>query len=163
LYVARTGNKLIEISSAVQGDLGVAFTTDYTSGRYPIEKYWKDFSRIGKVFIKLGSPRGTINFEVSGTQKNEAFRAIASKAITPSYSNAGLGYDPLGSVQLGDTAGTTDLYSDSSDLRYTNVRKKMRDIQLRLTTNTIETDYTLQGFIVEGVKIETNPPRSWKV
>jgi len=163
LYAARTGNKLLEISPTIQGDLGAAFTTDYTSGRLSIDKYWKDFARVGKVFVKLGNPRGTINFEVSGSQKTASFRSIVAKTISPAYSNAGLGYDPLGSVQLGYSAGTADLFADSADLRYTNIRKKLRDIQLRITTNTIETDYTLYGFIIEGTKIETNPPRSWKV
>jgi hypothetical protein len=88
---------------------------------------------------------------------------LASKTITPTYSNAGLGYDRLGDVELGDSDGTTDLYSDSSDLRYVNIRKKLRDIQLRITSSTIDTDYTLQGFIIEGTKLETSPPRSWKV
>lgn len=163
LYVPLTGNKLIEIGENIAGDLGVAFTTDYTSGRLPINKLWKDFSRISKVFVKLGTPRGAINFEVSGTQKTDGFRSLASKTITPTYSNAGLGYDRLGDVELGDSDGTTDLYSDSSDLRYVNIRKKLRDIQLRITSSTIDTDYTLQGFIIEGTKLETSPPRSWKV
>jgi hypothetical protein len=163
LYIPLTGNKMIEISENIQGDLGVAFNTDYTSGRLVLAKFWKDFERVSKVYIKLGNPRGTINFEVSGTQKKSSFRSIASKTISPAYSDAGLGYDPLGSVELGDSAGTADLFADSSDLRYVNIRKKMRDIQLRVTSNTIQTDYTMLGFIIEGTKIETNPPRSWKI
>jgi len=64
---------------------------------------------------------------------------------------------------MGDTEGSPSLYSDSADIRYVNVRKKLRDIQLRTTSSSIETDYTLLGFIIEGKTTKTNPPRTWKV
>ncbi len=162
LYVPLTGNKLIEIGENIQGDLGVAFTTDYTSGRYPLDKLWKEFARVDKVFIKLGNPRGVLNFEVSGSEKRGGFRGIESATITPQYSLSGLGYDPLGSVQLGDTNGDLSLFSDSADIRYVAVRKKLRDVQFRLTTTTIDADYTLLGIILEGRPLKTNPPRTWK-
>ena len=164
LYVARTGNQLIELSSSIGGDLGVAFTTDYTSGRYPVEKLWKDFAKITKVYVKLGSPRGTLNFEVSGTSKTEGLRSIATKAITSQYSLTGMGYDRMGDIEMGDTAGTASLFSDKSDIRYVKIRKKVRDIQLRITTTTIDSSYILQGFIIEGTKtVSQQPPRTWKV
>lgn len=162
LYVPYTGNQLIELGENIQGDQGVAFSTDYTSGRYPLDKLWKEFARVDKVFIKLGNPRGIINFEVSGSEKRGGFRAIESATITSQYSLSGFGYDPMGSVQLGDTAGTVSLFSDSADIRYVAVRKKLRDVQFRLTTNTIDSDYTLLGIILEGRPLKTNPPRAWK-
>lgn len=162
LYIPISGNKLIELSENTQGDLGVAFTTDYTSGRYPLDKLWKEFARVDKVFVKLGTPRGVINFEVSGSQKRDGFRGVQSATITPQYSLSGLGYDPLGSVQLGDTDGAVSLYSDSADIRYVTIRKKLRDVQFRLTTSTIDSDYTLLGIILEGRPLRTNPPRTWK-
>lgn len=162
LYIPLTGNKLIEISENVQGDLGAAFSTDYTSGRYPIDKLWKEFARVDKVFIKLASPRGVVNFEVSGSQKRDGFRGVTSATITPQYSLSGLGYDPLGSVLLGDTGGDVSLYSDSADIRYVTVRKKLRDVQFRLTTNSIDSDYTILGIILEGRPLKTNPPRIWR-
>jgi len=163
MYVPTSGTRLIEISENIQGDLGVAFSTDYTSGRYPLDKLWKEFARVNKVYVKLGSPRGSLGFEVSGSQKTSGFRGIVSKTISPQYSLSGLGYDPLGSVLLGDSAGTTSLYSDSADIRYVNVRKKLRDVQFRITTSTIDADYTLLGIILEGKPLRINAPRSWKV
>lgn len=163
LYVPLTGNKLIEIGENIQGDLGVAFTTDYTSGRYPLDKLWKEFARVDKVFIKLGSPRGVLNFEISGSEKRGGFRGITSATISPDYSLSGFGYDPMGSVQMGDSAGTTSLFSDSADIRYVAVRKKLRDVQFRLTTSTIDSDYTLLGIILEGRPLRVNSPRAWKV
>lgn len=163
LYVPVSGTRLIEISENIQGDLGVAFTTDYTSGRYALDKYWKEFARVNKVYLKLGSPRGTLNVEVSGSQKTGGFSGIVSQSISPQYSLSGLGYDPLGSVQLGDTNGELSLFSDSADIRYLNIRKKLRDVQFRITTNTFDSYYTLLGIILEGRMLRVNPPRSWKV
>lgn len=163
LYVPVSGTKMVEISESIQGDLGVAFDTDYTSGRYPLDKLWKEFARVDKVYVKLGSPRGTLNLDVSGSQKTGGFRGIVSKSISPQYSLSGLGYDPLGSVELGDTEGELSLFSDSADIRYVNVRKKLRDVQFRITTSTIDSYYTLLGIILEGRPLRINPPRSWKV
>lgn len=163
LYVPVNGNRLIEISENIQGDLGSAFSTDYTSPRISVEKLWNKFSRIKRVFIKLGSPRGKINFEVSGTERSKPFKAIATKTITPQYALTGLGFDPLGSVQLGDTAGSPKLFSDKADIRYVDVRKKVRDFQLRVTSDTIDSEYSILGFIIEGYKTRTRPPRTWKV
>lgn len=163
LYVPLGGSRMIELSENIAGDLGVAFETNYESGRIPVAKLWKDFTRIDKVYVKLGSPRGTINFEVSGTQVAQGFRSLASKAISPRTSSTGIGYDLMGNVKMGDTLGTPTTFSDSSDPRYVQIKKKLRDIKLRLYTNTIDTDYTLQGFIIEGVPVRKNPPSAWKL
>jgi len=163
LYVPLTGTKLIELSPNFQGDLGVAFTTTYRSGRWSLQKYWKDFQKLKKVYIKLGSPRGSISLEILGSGKNTGFTSLGSATITPQYSMTGMGYDVMGDVLMGDTGGVPTTYSDSSDPRYINVNKKIRDIQIRLTTNSLDADYTLQSFIFEGQALTVNPPSRWKL
>lgn len=163
LYIPLTGNRLIELSENIQGDLGAAFSTDYTSGRIPLNKLWKDFTKVGKVYVKLGSARGQINFEVSGSQKNKPFQSLETATITPQSSSTGMGFDLMGSVLMGDTNGTPTTFSDSSSPYYVKVRKKMRDIQFRITTNSIASDYVLQGIIAEGNIINVSPPSSWKL
>jgi len=163
MHVPVTGNYLIEMSENIQGDLGVAFQTNYTSGRMPLAKLWKDFMRVNKVYLKLGNPRGSISFEVSGTQKNKPFLSLGGADITATTANTGLGWDLLGSVQLGDSAGTPETFSDSSSPYFVQIRKKLRDIQYKLTSNSTNADYTLQGIIAEGRYIKTNPSSSWKL
>lgn len=163
LYVPVDGSRMIEISENIAGDLGVAFETNYESGRIPIAKYWKDFEKVDKVYVKLGNPRGTINFEVSGTQPTAAFRSITSKQIIPASSSTGIGFDLMGAVPMGDTFGTPTTFSDSSDPRYVRIRKKLRDIKFRITTNSVDADYILQGILIEGTPIKKNPPSAWKV
>lgn len=163
LYVPLTGTKLIELSENIQGDLGVAFATQYVSGRLPLSKLWKDFMKVSKVFIKLGNPRGEISFEVSGTQKSAPFKSLGAATITATTANTGLGWDRLGTIQLGDTSGTPETFSDSSDPRYIQIRKKLRDIQFSLSSNSYDADYVLQGIIIEGNQIKVNPPSAWKL
>lgn len=163
LYVPLNGTRLIELSENIAGDLGTAFETSYVSGRMPVSQLWKDFIKLNKVYIKLGSPRGTINFEVSGTGKNTSFKSLAAATISPLSSNTGMGYDLMGNVLMGSTNGAPSTFADSSDPRYIKIRKKVRDIQLRVTSNSYDTDYVLQGFIMEGNTIKVNPPSSWKI
>lgn len=163
LYVPVSGTKMIELSSNIQGDLGVPFSTTYTSGRWSLQRFWKDFLKLKKVYIKLGSPRGTINFEVLGSSKNTGFTSVGTSTITPQYSMTGMGFDIMGDVLMGSTEGTPSIFSDSSDPRYISINKKLRDIQLRLTTSTLDADYTLQSFIFEGNALRVNPPSAWKL
>lgn len=163
LYVPVSGTQLVEISENIQGDFGAAFDTIYTSGRWQVSKLFKDFSKINKVYLKLGSPRGSINFEVKGTQRNKPYSTLATKTITPTYSLTGMGWDLMGNVQMGSTEGTPTSFSDTADIRYVKIRKKIRDIQFRITTSSVDADYTLLGFILEGRATKTRPPSSWKV
>jgi len=64
---------------------------------------------------------------------------------------------------MGSTGGTPTTFSDSSDPRYIKINKKLRDIQLRLTTNSLDADYTLQSFIFEGNSLRINPPSAWSI
>lgn len=163
LYVPVSGTKMIELSENIQGDLGVAFSTIYTSGRWPLRKFWKDFYKLKKVFVKLGSPRGAINFEVLGSGKSGGFTSIGSATITPQYSLTGMGYDLMGDVNMGDTDGVPTTYSDTADPRYIKINKKLKDIQLRLTTSSLDSDYTLHSFIFSGNELKVNPPSGWKI
>lgn len=163
MYIPNSGTRLIEMSENIQGDLGTAFSTLYVSGRLPLSKLWKDFMKVSKVFIKLGNPRGAINFEVAGTQKSAPFKSIGAATITATTANTGLGWDLLGSVQLGDTSGTPETFSDSSDPHFIQIRKKLRDIQFRVSSNSYDADFVLQGIIVEGNQIKSNPSSDWKL
>jgi hypothetical protein len=90
LFIPTSGTKLIELSEGYLNDLGTAFNQSYISPLFSVSKNQTDIFNLRHAIVKLGNPRGTINFEVSGTQKSAGFRSIASKSISPAYSNAGL-------------------------------------------------------------------------
>lgn len=163
MYIANNSNRIIEISENISGDMGAAFSTYYSSGRIPLAKLWKDFVKVNKVFVKLGNPRGNISFTVSGTQKNSPFSSIGEANIGATTSNSGMGWDLMGNVLLGDTNGTVETFSDSSSPHFLKIRKKLRDIKLSISSNSNNTDYVLQGFIIEGSLIKVNPPTAWKL
>ena len=74
-----------------------------------------------------------------------------------------MGYDLMGNVEMGDTLGTPTFFSDTADQRNLKIRKKLRDIQFRITTDSLDSDYTLLGLIIEGNQIRVNPPSSEKL
>jgi hypothetical protein len=162
LYVPDGGTQLAELSENINGDFGKAIYTNYLSGRLSMRKYWNLFSKIDRVYIALGNPRGAINFEVTGTLKNKAFLSLGTAEISPGASLTGIGWDLMGNVLMGDTSGLPTLFSDSSIKKYIKIRKKVNDLQFRVTSNTLGTDYTLLGIIVEGKPINTRPPSTWK-
>jgi len=75
----------------------------------------------------------------------------------------GMGFDVMGEVQMGDTLGVPTFFSDSADPRYIKINKKLKDVQVRITTQSIDADYTLQSMIFSGNQIKVNPPSSWRV
>ena len=163
LYVPMSGNKLIELSENIAGDLGSAFETAFETGRISLSKEWKDFVKVQRVYIKLGNPKGTINLECSGSQKSKGFSTVASKQIVPTSSQTGMGFDLMGDVLMGDTEGIPDSYSDSADIRYLKVNKKVRDIKIKVTSNSYDTDYVIHGFIITGKPVSTRSPNTWKL
>lgn len=163
LYVPLSGNKLIEISENIAGDLGSAFETSFETGRIALSKEWKDFVKVRKLYVKLGNPRGTINLEASGTRKNKGFATVASKQIVPTSSQTGMGFDLMGYFLMGDSEGVPDTYSDSADIRYLKINKKIRDIKIKVTSNTYDTDYVIHGFIISGKPVSVRDPNSWKL
>lgn len=163
LYVPVSGNRLIELSENIGGDLGNAFETSFETGRIALSKEWKDFVKVQRLYIKLGNPRGSINLEVSGSQKSKGFSTVASKQIVPFSSQTGIGFDLMGDVLMGDTEGTPDTFTDSADIRYLKVNKKVRDMKIRVTSNSIDTDYVIHGFIITGRPVSTRSPNTWKL
>ena len=86
---------------------------------------------------------------------------MATATITSLVSNTGMGFDLMGNVNMGDTLGTPSTFSDSATPYYLRIGRKLRDIQLRLTTTSYDADYILQGFIITGNAIKVKAPSSW--
>lgn len=163
LGIHEKGNTLTEISDKIKGDMGQAFKCVYMSGRIPIDKAWNEFGKVKKAYVKLGRPRGAINFTVYGTQKKKGYISLASRTITSSLSASGLGWDLLGGVLLSWTDGKPTIFSESSEIRYLKVNKKVRDIQFRIESESTSSEWTLLGLKAKGFKINTSDPSIWKL
>lgn len=162
LYIPVGGNQLAELNENFEGDFGVAYDTSFVSGRLSARKYWNQFAKVDKAYVKLGNPKGTINFEVSGTGKNKAFLSLGTRTITSGVSNTGVGWDPVGTVPVGETDGFPTFFSDSALKKYIKIRQLLNDVQFRVSSSVYGASYTIQGFLLEGRKRNTRPPNSWK-
>lgn len=163
LYSEPGSSRLVELSDSFAGDKGSSFSTKYKSPRFLLGDDWTDFGKIRKAFIRLGDPVGTLTFEVLGTQKNKGYSAVTSKEITSLFSLTGMGWDQMGSVQMGSSDGTPTAYAQASDIRFVKVNKRLRDIQFIVSSESLESNYKLLGIKAEGFGLEIAPPSSWKV
>lgn len=158
-----TDGYLFDISPSYSGYLGVAFPTKYLSPRFPIDEDWTQFAKMLKTFVRLGNAQGTIKFSVYGTQKSTNFQSLVSKSITRETASSGLGWDLLGSCQLGTSLGTPTTFEDASLIRYAKINKRLRDIQFGVTTAGMADKADILGIIANGTLIKTIPPSSWKM
>jgi hypothetical protein len=162
-FLGAKDNKLIEISENYQGDSGVAFTWRYTSPRIPVNKDWTKFEKIKKVFIRLRNPVGTINFSVLGTGKNKQFSSLKTAPISQGSSDTGMGWDPIGTVMIGDTEGAPTTFAQESLIRYVNVNKLVREIQFDVSGSSMESRAAITGILATGFLLSSAPPSDWKI
>ncbi len=158
-----TDGYILKISESYRGDCDVAFTTSYLSPHIPVSKDWTKFAKIQRAFINLGESTGAVSFAVMGMTKKGSFTTLASHTISPGVSSAGLGWDRMGDVQLGDSGGYPTTYAEASTIRYMKVNKLLREVQFQLTTNTMDSSYKLLGLRAEGFPVETGFPSAYKL
>lgn len=154
---------IYEISANFSGDCGTPFNTSYLSPHIPVNKDWTKFAKITRAYINLGKPVGSITLEIMGVGKRGAFSTLSSRTITPGISNAGMGWDRMGDVLMGDSDGVPTTYAQASTVRYMKVNKLLREIQFHITTNTIDSQYTLLGLKAEGFPVQTGLPSDYKL
>lgn len=157
------GDHLVDFSENYQGDEGVAFDWKYISPRIPMAKDWTKFARIKKTYIKLRNTQGTVVFTVQGTERKKSFANLGSQEITPGISSAGMGWDPMGSVQIGDSAGTPATFAEESLIKYININKLIRDIRFVVSGTALNDRAILTGLKAEGLILPTAPPSDWKL
>ena len=164
-FLGSIGAKLFEFSPGFEGDDGVAFQQKYVSGRFPVGADWTKFGKIKDCAIKLRNVRGTVQYQISGTGKDENFVNLASGDITPGTSDTGIGWDAVGTFKVGTTSGIPTFFASESLIRYLVLNKLIRDIQFTVKTsgNSISDRFTLTGLRAEGFRISTGKPASWKL
>lgn len=162
-FLGAQANMLIEFSSNYQGDQGVAFTWRYVSPRIPIDKDWTKFAKIKRVFIRLRNSTGAIDFSIYGTGKNRQFSTLKSQTITQGNSDTGMGWDPIGTVQIGSTDGVPTVFAQESLIKYLNINKLVREIQFDVSGDELNSRAALTGLLAAGFALATSPPSDWKV
>jgi len=162
LAVPINGQRLIEISDAIEGDLGVAFETKYVSGLYPVDANRNAFAKIRFVYFEFNNPVGDISITVLGTEKKKGYSNLKSVTISDTVSNAGYDTQAFSSAQFSDTSVTPTTFAQASVKKRIRVNKLLNNIQFVITTNSTASHYTLLNIQAKGFIIPTGDPQRWK-
>jgi hypothetical protein len=154
---------LSEISTAIQGDYGVAFATSLYTGLYPVTKNRFEFQWTEEAEIELSNPQGEINFELLGIERTRGFRS--SKSATVETTLTGQGWDTFDwdTMYWDDTSEVPDTYSESSVKRYFNVQRELNAVQWHITTYGLNARYVLRTLQTHGTATQSGKPRSWRI
>ena len=156
-------DRLIEFSENFQGDSGVAFAWDYLGPRFPIGDDFTKFARRFKSAIKLRSVSGIVTVSILGTGKEGSFETIATAQIEGKLAQAGMGWDLMGNVQLGDTKGSVVSFDSDSLVRYLWANGLLREIQIKVAGTNIADRAVILRYFFKGVEDKTKAPLDWKL
>lgn len=162
-FLGIASDRLIEFSENYQGDSGVAFAWDYLGPRFPVGKDFLEFARRFKAAIKLRSVSGSVAVVIYGTGKTGSFEAVATATIEGRLAQAGIGWDLMGSFQLGDTEGSVVAYDSDSLVRYLWANSLVREIQIKISGSNINDRAIILGYLFKGTKDNTAAPLDWKI
>lgn len=161
LGIPNNGDKLIEISKNIKGDLGQPFYQSWISGLIPVNEDPSVFASIKKAIVELGRPTGTIYFEVLGLSEKKGFTSIGSRKITDSVSNIDFTNGLWGDYMFEEDDEVPITYSQSSVPKAKKINKKLRSIQFHVYSDMADTDFTILKIIAEGVIKKRKTPSSY--
>ena len=162
LAIPITGTNIIEFSENIQGDSGMPFGTSLQSGLIPWSENHFSWAWIGKVYVELSNPRGNIKFSVSGTGSNKTLTTLKGITITNTVSSAGVGADLVGSFEVGTSNLAPSTFSQSSVKKVIYINKALNNMQFQITSNDVNSAYTLLEVGVIGNFITAGDPSNWR-
>jgi hypothetical protein len=155
--------RLSEISTGIQGDYGVAFSTSLVTGLYSTLKDRFSFQWTEEGELEFSNPVGTINIELLGIERGQGFRSTKSTTITPTTTQTGWDSYLWDSRAWDDTSDASDTFSESTVKRYFRVGKELNAVQWRVTTNSLDAQYIFRTFQTWGTDTQSTKPRTWKL
>ena len=162
-FLGSNGADLKHLSASYEGDDGVAFSCKYVSPRIPVNSDWTKFAKIKKAYVRLRNTTGSIQFSFTGTTKREQTNTLATGTITPGSSDTGIGWDPIGSVQVGDSAGAPTTFAQESLIKYLRINKLIRDMQWTIQWSSLSSRTAITGIMAKGFIVGTGEPSDWKL
>lgn len=162
LGIPTTGNQFVSISPNISGDKGQAFNTSYISGLYSVDQDdRRKFGKIRYAYLELANPKGTINFEVLGTQKKSGFSSIGTKSITDTTSQTGFSWEKFSTMRFSKSSGKAVSYSSATVKKRIRINKLINNIQFHVYSNDINAQYTILSLQAIGYIVPTRDPSSW--
>ena len=163
LAVKPGDTRLSEISSSIQGDYGVAFTSILLTGLYPTTKDRFQFQWTEEAEMEFSNPSGEILIELIGVERSKGFSSQGTATITSQLTTTGWDTFLWDTTLWDDTSNAIDTYSESSVKRYFRVGKSLNAVQWRITTSSLDSNYVLRTLQTWGTQTNDGMPRSWKL
>lgn len=155
---------ITEVSSTIQGDYGVAFSTSLTTGLQPPTRNRFEFQWTEEGEVEFSQPRGQITIELLGIDRSRGFRTISTKTLSSPTISIETGWDSFDwDTTLWDDVGAITVFSESSTKRYFNVQRELNGIQWRITTNSLDAGYVLRTLQTWGTETQAGKPRTWRL
>ncbi len=158
-----SGTQLVEVSENIKGDLGADFETSYISPLIPLTPNRVGYAKVKRAFIEIAQPRGSVNFEISGTQKKKDFSSIASETIDAGQTASGWSSTAWSNAAWSDTPDTPSSFAKSSIIRFTRINKTLANVRFRITTTSRNDYYILRSIYAEGFVVPTAQPSNRKL
>lgn len=155
--------KLCEISTSIQGDFGVAFNTSLSTGLYPTLKNRFEFMWVEEGEIEVSESTGTVYVELIGIERSRGFSVQNSEVITSAHSLTGWSSKLWSTTLWSDASDATDTFTESSIKKYFNVQKELNAYQWRITTQDLNSSYTLRTLQISGTQTDAGKPTSWRI
>ena len=129
-------------------------------------KTWHLYKTLKDIFTNFKNASGTVTVNIRIINRDGNTETIKSFTITSPTSqiSAGMGTDMLGSVMMGDTEGAGTEQTTTDVIRWSNLNKTARAVQVEVITNTGSTDnYELLGIRGSGrPQGKGSLPASWR-
>lgn len=155
--------QLSEISSSIQGDYGVAFTSTLKTGLYPVTSNRFEFQWTEQAELELSNPTGEITVELIGLERGRGFSSQGTATINSVLSTTGWDTFLWDDVLWDDTSTAIDTFSESSVKRYFRLGKELNSVQWIITTNSLDANYVLRTLQSWGTVTGGGLPRSWRI
>lgn len=155
--------KLSEISTSIQGDYGVAFTSTLMTGLYPTSKNRFEFQWTEEAEMEFSNPTGEISIELLGLEYSRGFTSQGNATITSQLTTTGWDTFLWDTTLWDDTSTAIDTYSESTVKRYFRLGRNLNAVQWRITTSTLDANYVLRTLQTSGTNTQGSKPRTWRL
>lgn len=155
--------QLSEISTSIQGDYGVAFTSILKTGLYPVAKDRFQFQWTEQAEMEFSNPTGSIDIELVGLQRDRGFTSQGTATIASQLGTTGWDTFLWDSTLWDDTSTAINTYSESTVKRYFRIGRELNAVQWLVTTSTLDSNYVLRTLQTWGTPTNAGMPRTWRL
>lgn len=127
-------------------------------------KDWSLFKNIKNVFVQFKNITSDVSVDIQLETRSGSVISAKSFNVTPNTGNSGWGADLWGSALFGSTNGSAGGADISQVIRWANLNKAARTLQLTFRTTGINDNYELLGILGDAKPIGSGfRPSSWRI